>query len=140
LARTRIAVLLVSQDFLASDFIRNDELPSVLHAAHSGEIVVVCVSVRSNVVDLVYAELLTALAQGLEPSSVPTHRSWWTLPAHDAYAWQHLGSHLVKADLRDETSRPGRHVTTSKATPAESAPSPSRTTAAARLLRPRTTR
>ncbi len=58
LARARIAVLLVSQDFLASDFIASAELPPILEAAASGEVTIVCVPVSSSVVDLARKELL----------------------------------------------------------------------------------
>jgi WD40 repeat protein len=58
LARTRIAILLVSPDFLASEFITNEELPVLLEGAKAGDITIICVPVRSTVVDLSRNELL----------------------------------------------------------------------------------
>lgn len=40
LARARVAVLLVSADFLASDFVVNNELPPLLHRAASGGVLI----------------------------------------------------------------------------------------------------
>ncbi len=58
LARARIAVLLVSQDFLGSDFITSEELPRILEAAASDEVVIICVPVGSSNVKRACPELL----------------------------------------------------------------------------------
>lgn len=48
LSTTKIAVLLVSSDFLASDFINNEELPYLLKAADEQQVRVIPVSVRPS--------------------------------------------------------------------------------------------
>lgn len=45
LARARVAVLLVSADFLASDFVVNNELPPLLHRAASGGVLILPVMI-----------------------------------------------------------------------------------------------
>lgn len=45
LARARVAVLLVSADFLASDFVANKELPPLLHRAASGGVLILPVMI-----------------------------------------------------------------------------------------------
>jgi hypothetical protein len=44
--------------FLTSDYIGSDELPLLLEAARAGEVTLVCVPVRTSVVDLARPELL----------------------------------------------------------------------------------
>lgn len=47
LARTKVALLLVSPYFLASDFIMSEELPVLLKAAAAGEIKILCILVSA---------------------------------------------------------------------------------------------
>lgn len=46
LGRARVAILLVSPDFLASEFIMNEELKPIIEAARHGECLVIPISVR----------------------------------------------------------------------------------------------
>lgn len=47
LQRTKVAILLVSADFLASDFIVNEELPPLLNVAEQGDVKILCVILSS---------------------------------------------------------------------------------------------
>lgn len=48
LQRTRVGVVLVSQDLLASDFIVEEELPLLLEAARDGAVTLICVPVSAT--------------------------------------------------------------------------------------------
>ena len=48
LARARVALLLVSSDYLASDFIRNNELPHLLGAAAEGGVKIIWVPIAAS--------------------------------------------------------------------------------------------
>ena len=48
LEETKVAVLLISADFLASDFISTVELPALLQAAHSEGVVIVPIQVSAS--------------------------------------------------------------------------------------------
>src|SRR6516225_4846835 len=48
LSRSSVGVLLVSDHFLASDFIRNEELPQLLSAAGTGEMTIFAIPVSSS--------------------------------------------------------------------------------------------
>jgi hypothetical protein len=79
LISARIAILLVSPDFLASDFIMKRELPALIHAERNGRILITWVAIRP----CMYGETIIEQFQAIndpsgplatvEPKSLETH-------------------------------------------------------------------
>ena len=65
LESAKVAVLLVSQDFLASDFIQSDELPPLLQAAQNDEAKILWIAVRPST----YRDTVIARYQALNSPS-----------------------------------------------------------------------
>ena len=58
---TAVAVLLISPDFLASEYIRNFELPPLLRAREEGQLDLACLYLRSSAVgDIVFEVVLSS--------------------------------------------------------------------------------
>ena len=70
LQETAVAVLLISPNFLASDYIRQQELPDLLRAREEGELDLACLYVRDSIVDNNDATFEVTLSTGRRsPSS-----------------------------------------------------------------------
>ena len=65
LEQTAVAVLLISPDFLASDYIRQQELPHLLRAREDGELDLVCLYVRDSLVNDVTFEVILSTGESL---------------------------------------------------------------------------
>jgi hypothetical protein len=76
LARARIAVLLISADFFASDFIHSEELPALLAAAEKGGCRVIPVLVAPSMFkDVPKLACFSSVPGGTTLSELPTERS-----------------------------------------------------------------
>jgi TIR domain len=67
LPRTRVAILLISQGFFASRYIREDELPRLLEDAAADQLALVCVSVSEVDGDLIRDRRLAGYQFAVEP-------------------------------------------------------------------------
>ena len=67
ISTAKVAILLVSADFLASDFIASNELPPLLKAAEHEGTTILCVILRS----CVFNDTELAQFQAVNPPSVP---------------------------------------------------------------------
>lgn len=67
LAEAKAALLLVSQDFIDSDFIRGEELPKLLEAANTRGLKLFWVAVNTSSVDDDYPELVEIQAMNTDP-------------------------------------------------------------------------
>lgn len=99
LAQTRVALILVSVDFLDSDFIAEQELPHLLQDAQDGHLTILWVLLRS----CVWEE--TALAQ--YQSVFPDHRPLAALGTHEREAaLAHIARTVKNAYLGEPMSHP----------------------------------
>ncbi|MFL5348674.1 MAG: toll/interleukin-1 receptor domain-containing protein [Hyalangium sp.] len=67
LARAKVAVLLVSPHFLASDFIANDELPPLLEAAKQGGVKILWVPVSTAAFKEAKIDIYQAVLDPIKP-------------------------------------------------------------------------
>jgi hypothetical protein len=67
LAAAKAALLLVSQDFINSDFIANEELPKLLEAANTRGVIILWVAVEVSTVEDDFPELLEIEAMNTDP-------------------------------------------------------------------------
>ena len=80
LQETAVAVLLISPDFLASDYIRQHELPDLLRAREDGELDLACLYVRDSGVDDDDAAFEVTLSTGEALSVKLTKYQGLTIP------------------------------------------------------------
>lgn len=67
LTAAKAALLLVSQDFINSDFIANEELPKLLEAANTRGVIILWVAVEVSTVEDDFPELLEIEAMNTDP-------------------------------------------------------------------------
>jgi TIR domain len=111
----RVAVLLVSADFLNSDFVVREELPVLVQAAEQGEMTLIWIAVSAS--NYTHTPLAT-----LQAATDPT-RPLDTLPvAERAEVWVRIAEHIGSAVLGREVETmhsgvPAIERDSSKATP-----------------------